>query len=387
MTLYITNGDAYNEYLLRKEKTLCALPFREAMMDPTPYYPAFSTDFIRHRAAKLRVTMRTYRKSMKDILALRDKKRHPEKIILRFGRDTFCQLNLLTLLAFLEEIGYQGELCYSPIDDESFAVLGEDIPVTLGRYREVYKAVMRDLCLPKDVGILSGSALSLYWECFSDTGMLLSLIRSHPHNTEEELMGHLMTASREYGLSDVSAQGLITRVKHEKDHFKTSADFIVRPARQEDLSSILAIYEQARIFMRKAGNPTQWERGYPSRSIVRCDLAKKNLFVIERAGAIHGVFAFFPEGDPLYDSVTGIPFAAHPYAAVHRVASAGGARGILAACMEFALANTPYIKIDTHKDNLPMQGALSALGFRPIGVFPLPEIGERILYEHLANQK
>ena len=37
-----------------------------------------------------------------------------------FGKDTFCQMNLLTLLAYLEEMGFCGQVVLNYVEDETF---------------------------------------------------------------------------------------------------------------------------------------------------------------------------------------------------------------------------------------------------------------------------
>ena len=97
----------------------------------------------------------------------------------------------------------------------------------------------------------------------------------------------------------------------------------IRHARAEELPKILAIYERARAFMKETGNPTQWEGGYPSPEILQADMKAAALYVIEEEGVLHGVFAFFPKGDPAYDALSDAWLNALPYGAIHRVASAG----------------------------------------------------------------
>ena len=155
----------------------------------------------------------------------------------------------------------------------------------------------------------------------------------------------------------------------------------IRQAKREELDDILLIYAYARSFMAQTGNPTQWEGGYPSPKLLSEDIAGGHLYVLSEAGILQGVFAFFPEGDPAYDALPDVWQSKHPYAAIHRVASAGKKKGVLSACVDFCLSQKEHLKIDTHKDNLVMQNALSRLGFRACGVANIPDVGERILYE------
>ena len=155
----------------------------------------------------------------------------------------------------------------------------------------------------------------------------------------------------------------------------------IRQAKREELDDILLIYAYARSFMKATGNPTQWEGGYPSRELLLSDIAGGHLYVLTEDGVLHGVFALFPEGDPAYDALPDVWQSKHPYAAIHRVASAGKKKGVLSACVDFCLSRARHLKIDTHKDNLVMQNALSRLGFHACGIADIPDVGERILYE------
>ena len=152
----------------------------------------------------------------------------------------------------------------------------------------------------------------------------------------------------------------------------------VRKAREEDLFDILAIYSRAREYMKQTGNPTQWGEVYPPKSLVESDTASKNLFVLEENGKIYGVFAFFPNGDGVYDKIEGAWLNDYPHAAIHRVASSGERRGVLAECVKFCLSISNNLKIDTHADNKTMQSALKKLGFVECGKIFLPDGEERI---------
>ena len=160
----------------------------------------------------------------------------------------------------------------------------------------------------------------------------------------------------------------------------------VRRATMGELSHILAIYERARAFMRETGNPTQWGDGYPPKERVVSDIQEGLLFVVEDDMGLQGVFALYPDGDPAYDALNAPWCNDLPYAALHRVASGGERRGVLRACVEYAHSVCPNLKIDTHKENLVMQAALAKLGFRTCGVFDIPDVGERILFQRFEKE-
>ena len=46
----------------------------------------------------------------------------------------------------------------------------------------------------------------------------------------------------------------------------------IRKAAQQDLHSIMKLYENARIFMREHGNPDQWGTAYPPQNMIEADI-------------------------------------------------------------------------------------------------------------------
>ncbi len=155
----------------------------------------------------------------------------------------------------------------------------------------------------------------------------------------------------------------------------------VRNATFADLTEILEIYARARLFMQETGNPDQWGSIYPPAETVRTDISSRSLFLLTDGKEIHGVFAFFPDGDSVYDRIDGAWLNSLPHAAIHRVASAGKCHGVLANIVEYCGQVSKNLKIDTHPDNKIMQHSLEKLGFVRCGVVVYPDVGERIAYQ------
>lgn len=154
----------------------------------------------------------------------------------------------------------------------------------------------------------------------------------------------------------------------------------IRNAVISDMGEIEVIYERARSFMKDTGNPHQWGNVYPSRELILSDIEKGELFVLYD-DEIEGVFVFTGGADPTYDYIEGEWLDSLPYRAVHRVASAGRIRGFLSIVMNYCFECTNNIKIDTHEDNIPMQGALEKYGFQRCGIIYLENGEERIAYQ------
>ena len=156
----------------------------------------------------------------------------------------------------------------------------------------------------------------------------------------------------------------------------------IRKAVIGDLSQITSIYAYARELMKNTGNATQWKTTYPTEEIIRSDIENGYLHLLCDEDGIEGVFAFLPDGDPVYDHIDGAWLDEKPYAAVHRVASAGKKRGILPLCMEYCLSRAENIKIDTHENNKIMQHQLEKLGFVRCGTITLTNGESRIAYQY-----
>jgi len=154
-----------------------------------------------------------------------------------------------------------------------------------------------------------------------------------------------------------------------------------RKATVEDLEEVEDIYESARAFMKSNGNPDQWGKHYPPRSLILSDIEEGNLYITCIDGNAEGVFAFIEGRDPTYDYIDGAWLDSDDYCAVHRVASRGRKKGFVRNIMDYCFGRCNSIKIDTHRDNAVMQNALSKYGFIQCGIIYLENGEERLAYQ------
>ncbi len=185
----------------------------------------------------------------------------------------------------------------------------------------------------------------------------------------------------------------------------------IRSARQEELHAILDVYACAKQFMEAHGNTDQWtgDDAVTMEGLTKL-LENGQLFVgvvptvdvntdpeeaadhkedhvmngLENtgAGAIQFVFAYILGEDPTYKVIEdGAWLNDEPYGTVHRVASAGTAKGVVKSIANWALTQNPNLRIDTHHDNVVMQGALAKEGFTRCGIIRLANGDPRIAYQ------
>ncbi|MBO5305596.1 MAG: GNAT family N-acetyltransferase [Clostridia bacterium] len=163
-----------------------------------------------------------------------------------------------------------------------------------------------------------------------------------------------------------------------------------RKATKKDLDRVMQIILDARTRIGKLGID-QWQYGYPTRDIVKEDIALERYYVGEEDGSILSVFAMIDDGEPTYDVIyegTWLTAEDEKYMAVHRIAVAADAlkRGVASQALAFVAAQGisrgyASIRIDTHEGNIPMRRMLEKNGFVHCGTIYLTDGEKRVAYE------
>jgi RimJ/RimL family protein N-acetyltransferase len=160
---------------------------------------------------------------------------------------------------------------------------------------------------------------------------------------------------------------------------------IIRPATSADIDAAAEIYKSAKRFMRESGNPDQWPGEYPDGYDVELGIKDGTSYVCEDEGEIVATFLFKPNAiDPTYHRIyEGAWLNDAPYSVIHRIAVKYHGRGIVDFCFNECFKLFPNIKIDTHRDNIPMQKCLVRNGFKHCGVIYLENGAERIAFQKI----
>lgn len=160
---------------------------------------------------------------------------------------------------------------------------------------------------------------------------------------------------------------------------------MIRLSKIADLPTIMAIYDEARQFMKANGNPTQWDASYPSRELIAADIAAGHSYVIEKDGVVVGTFVFVIGEDPTYEVIDGAWHAAGPYGTIHRLASNGQVKGLARQCFDFCQERIPYLRIDTHADNQTMQAAVRRYDFQDCGTIYVADGSPRLAFDYVKK--
>lgn len=159
---------------------------------------------------------------------------------------------------------------------------------------------------------------------------------------------------------------------------------IIRKTTSADIEAAAQIYDMARSFMRGAGNAEQWSSGHPNADEVIADIADGTGHVCEENGEIIAVFFFKKGEDPTYKKIyNGEWLSSDEYAVIHRIAVKYNGLGLANKIYDYCYSNHPHIRIDTHRDNIPMQRSLEKNGFKYCGIIYLANGDERLAYEKL----
>ena len=156
----------------------------------------------------------------------------------------------------------------------------------------------------------------------------------------------------------------------------------IRKTKLEELDAVMAIYEAGRAYMRQNGNASQWLNGYPKRELVEDDIQNGNSYVCHADGELMCVFFLLEGVEPTYLNIyEGQWLDDAPYAVVHRMASVNSRKGVAAYCLNWCLERCVNIRLDTHQNNIPMQGLMKKMGFSRCGIIYLEDGSERIAFQ------
>lgn len=168
----------------------------------------------------------------------------------------------------------------------------------------------------------------------------------------------------------------------------------IRLAEKKDVDRIMQIISDARESIGRLGID-QWQYGYPTRDIIKEDVALSRGYVVVEDGEICATFALIDNGEPSYNKIYGGAWLNDgKYIAFHRIALAthsrgrGVAREIIGFLSDYALKNGfESIKVDTHTGNVPMRRMLEKNGFEYCGTIRLLDGQPRVAYEKMLEKK
>ena len=163
---------------------------------------------------------------------------------------------------------------------------------------------------------------------------------------------------------------------------------MLRLTTEQDVAKVLEIIQGAQQQMGISGIP-QWQDGYPNATVILEDISQDESFVYEVDGEIAATTVISTRPDSFYDVITDGEWLTNGvYGVIHRIAVAEKfkGQGIIKKVVQEAIKMLQEqqilaLRIDTHAENKPMLGLISAVGFTYCGVVFVEDGSPRNAYE------
>ena len=170
---------------------------------------------------------------------------------------------------------------------------------------------------------------------------------------------------------DETDRKLMKDVERSDGRIKLTKKLACVPAEKEDVDRIMEIVDYARKSLR-ALNVDQWQGDYPDRATFEGDIERGELYKLMHGDDLAGFFMLSDREEPTYADITDGKWSSDaPYCVMHRSAIAeeyrgSGMSGYLIKCVEELTRShgRHYVRIDTHRNNKPMQKLLRSSGYR-----------------------
>lgn len=213
MRLNITSGDYFNNYIKTKENGIF-LPFNESILTGPVDINIFSSKFINLRSNYHEVSNDEYLNKLSNIV-------NPnyintfDEINLWFGEDTFCVINLITILAYLEQIKYSGIIYYTRLDDYTNKIIKEKELIKLGIFNKVYETVILNKTFIQTNISFIDTTITNYLDLHNGLDNVSKYIKNNFDLDDNTLLINSLNNSKDLGLSDVIIQKIINKFKYE----------------------------------------------------------------------------------------------------------------------------------------------------------------------------
>lgn len=149
---------------------------------------------------------------------------------------------------------------------------------------------------------------------------------------------------------------------------------VIRKAKVSDIQEIVEVFSDAKQSMKAAGI-NQWNEEYPGAAEAKRDIENGTAYVICDERQVIGYTCIQFKEDINYARIDGNWMNEAPYGVIHRTAILSSCKGKGLAGMFFDYAEKlakekgiHNLRIDTHKDNTPMQHCIAKHGYTYCGV-------------------
>lgn len=209
--LNILNGQCMYDYFKKNKIEKNIIPFNEAMCEGDIFTTdIFSKEFVKERCKVHGTNIDDYKKIVLNPLSLLIKTKF-DAIVLWFDEDMFCQINLLTLLGYLDKENFREDI-YINLTDDKFR-LKEKVKVNVEGYYNTYKLVRieKSMVYIEELPFLQ-RGIELYLELQKDNNEIIKYIKNNKQKPKDKLVIELLNNFYNYGLGDVQYIKMIDNI-------------------------------------------------------------------------------------------------------------------------------------------------------------------------------
>lgn len=187
------------------------IPFNEAMCVGDVSEQIFSDDFLNKRCDIHKVSRDQYQEiTLNNLTPLLNL--NFDKIILWFDDDMFCQINLLTLLAYLDQVSFEGDVTFNLVG-KHFELLNT-YPIQVEGYYKMYIDVMINKKQVTNIPLNTlKEGIKLYLELTQKENEITTYIKNHEQDDINTLVTKLINQFSNYGLGDTQYMAMINEIR------------------------------------------------------------------------------------------------------------------------------------------------------------------------------
>lgn len=196
--LHITNGEYSLQHYKKQFKLDKLICFNEAMAWGSVDKVVFSNGFIENRIKSLKISKQEYFKNTLSLIDEIEINKFDE-IRLYFGKDMFCQINLITIIAYLAQIHCHLDVIVNIIDDYNYNVLTSYI-ANVADFKELYDKIVVNKTRTKTIYPYIDDSISMYLSYMDNNSPINTYIRKNIDSIN--LINELISRFHMYGLGD-----------------------------------------------------------------------------------------------------------------------------------------------------------------------------------------
>lgn len=210
--LHVLNGmcmleDFKNNHHFKDEATY--IPFNEAMCWGDAAEELFSNTFINNRIHSLNTTLLDYSEIvLKPLEPMFNNKYNT--IVLWFGTDMFCQINMMTILAYLDMQEFTGDVLFCAKNELTDEMLPDAFEIDIKGSYDQYKSILCDHEMPGSKMLpVMYQAVTQYLSYRLPNSEINQYIKKNIQKERIDLIKDLLTNFPQYGLGDLQYEMLI----------------------------------------------------------------------------------------------------------------------------------------------------------------------------------